>query len=496
MQSMSDKTCRDLRDVCQSLYYTFPHLTKPIFNAADTQRVFVNRPLRMDKIEYLGFDMDYTLAIYKLEYEELCYDMIVERLVEMGYPKSILDIKYDPNLMIRGLFIDEELGNFLKIDNFGNISLCVHGKKVLPKSQVATLYPSMRIHNEDIGRRYYPLNTLFNLTESCVYAHLVDHLENPENQTTEDVSIHRTDMDISYKDLWTDVHYAMDCIHVDGSCKARTLENVSKYIVRTEKLSLLLHKLRKTGKKLFLITNSPWDYTNGVMTYILDGFNDEYANWRSYFDHIIVNANKPSFFGTGTALREVDITTGKLKVTKIPDIVKEGSVYQGGNIDVFEKMAGITNGTTVLYVGDHIFSDVRVSKKRHGWRTMLIVPELEKELDVWSKESTQQIYNKLFSLECTKSMMFRDYDADSETKPNTSEIQKHINFAIKEKDRAYNKYFGSLFSTGLKPSFFAMQVQRYADIYAPHYHNLLSYPSFYRFSAEPALLPHESIIHQ
>lgn len=464
--------------------------------SADHQRVFVNRPLRMDKIEHLGFDMDYTLAIYKAEYEELCYNMIVERLVDMGYPKSILNINYDPFLMIRGLFIDEELGNFLKIDNFGNISLCVHGKKALPKTQVAKLYPSMRIHNDDIGKRYYPLNTLFNLTESCIYANLLEHLENPEWQSDEDISIHRSDMEISYKNLWTDVHYAMDSIHVDGSCKARTLEDIQKYIVRTEKLSLLLDRLRKSGKKLFLLTNSPWEYTDAVMKYILEGFNKEYGGWRDYFDYVIVNSNKPAFFGTGTALREVDTASGKLKISKIPDIIERGSVFHGGNIDVFEKMAGITNGTTVLYVGDHIFSDVRVSKKRHGWRTMLIVPELEKELEVWSKESTQTIYNKLFSLECTKAMMFRDYDVDSETKPNTSEIQRHIKYAIKEKDRAYNKYFGSLFSTGLKPSFFAMQVQRYADIYAPHYHNLLSYPSFYRFSAEPALLPHESIIHQ
>lgn len=39
-----------------------------------------------------------------------------------------------------------------------------------------------------------------------------------------------------------------------------------------------------------------------------------------------------------------------------------------------EKMCSIGAGNEVLYVGDHIFSDVLISKKRHGWRTLLIIP--------------------------------------------------------------------------------------------------------------------------
>ena len=38
----------------------------------------------------------------------------------------------------------------------------------------------------------------------------------------------------------------------------------------------------------------------------------------------------------------------------------------------------------VLYVGDHIFGDVLKSKKLRGWRTFLIIPELNDELNVWT----------------------------------------------------------------------------------------------------------------
>lgn len=41
-------------------------------------------------------------------------------------------------------------------------------------------------------------------------------------------------------------------------------------------------------------------------------------------------------------------------------------------------------GKEILYVGDHIFGDILKSKKRQGWKTFLVVPELTKELQVWT----------------------------------------------------------------------------------------------------------------
>ena len=41
-------------------------------------------------------------------------------------------------------------------------------------------------------------------------------------------------------------------------------------------------------------------------------------------------------------------------------------------------------GKDVLYFGDHIFGDVLKSKKLRGWKTYLVVPELTRELHVWT----------------------------------------------------------------------------------------------------------------
>lgn len=53
---------------------------------------------------------------------------------------------------------------------------------------------------------------------------------------------------------------------------------------------------------------------------------------------------------------------------------------------------------------------------------------------------------------------------------------------------------GSLFRSGSRTTFFASQVERYADIYASSCYNLVHYPNFYFFRAHMTLMPHESTV--
>uniref|UniRef100_A0A2K2BPV6 Uncharacterized protein n=1 Tax=Populus trichocarpa TaxID=3694 RepID=A0A2K2BPV6_POPTR len=48
-----------------------------------------------------------------------------------------------------------------------------------------------------------------------------------------------------------------------------------------------------------------------------------------------------------------------------------------------------------LYVGDHIYGDILRSKKVLGWRTMLIVPELEREVKLlWEQRNSNKGWSK------------------------------------------------------------------------------------------------------
>lgn len=55
------------------------------------KQIFCNRAVNMKNVVAIGFDMDYTLATYKLDtFESLTYEGTVKKLVcELGYPKEV-----------------------------------------------------------------------------------------------------------------------------------------------------------------------------------------------------------------------------------------------------------------------------------------------------------------------------------------------------------------------------------------------------------------------
>ena len=76
-----------------------------IYKRKDQDRVFCNRSVDLSNIKFFGFDMDYTLAVYKSpDIDILAYDLIVQRLVDIGYPEEMRTFKFDAAFPIRGLF--------------------------------------------------------------------------------------------------------------------------------------------------------------------------------------------------------------------------------------------------------------------------------------------------------------------------------------------------------------------------------------------------------
>src|SRR5262249_17982007 len=137
-----------------------------------------------------------------------------------------------------------------------------------------------------------------------------------------------------------------------------------------------LHKLRSAGKKLFLLTNSPAHYTEAMMGFLLGDAMPEYPSWRHYFEFVICAAGKPRWFQEGRPLLEPDGDV--LRHVKGP--LERGKMYEGGNLTEFERLAGLT-GSSVLYVGDHIYGDILRSKKESSWHTAMIIPELDAEIE-------------------------------------------------------------------------------------------------------------------
>ena len=119
-----------------------PHRDIPL-----ARQVFVNRNLRLDKIDLVGFDMDYTLAVYQLQQmERLSLEMTAARMVERyGYPRDFLSIEYDPLFVIRGLVVDKPYGNIFKMDRHNHVGRCYRGRRALRFDDVKPLYRDEKI---------------------------------------------------------------------------------------------------------------------------------------------------------------------------------------------------------------------------------------------------------------------------------------------------------------------------------------------------------------
>ncbi len=462
------------------------------------RRIFTNRDLNLDHVSLLGFDMDYTLAIYlQKALEKLSLESTTEKLLARGYPVEIGNADPDPRFAIRGLMVDKKLGNIIKQDRHGYVGRGYHGIRRLSDADRRP-YRDQRLGKE--LERFAPVDTLFALPEVTLFAQAVELID------------HRPELwpagAPSYTEAWTDVRECIDEAHRDGSIKDVIRQRPADFIEQDPELPRTLHKFRSAGKKIFLLTNSFFPYSNAVMDFLLGGKMSSYPDWFAYFDWVVVGAKKPSFFTTGAPFQELDRQGNPVGPPR--QDVQRGKVYQGGNQIGLQASFGC-HGDEVLYVGDHIYGDIVKSKKSSGWRTALVVQELQHELRVrHARDMTMQEIESLYRLrsqlaekisamrhvarvmarlpveqlvaegdltaseasemlERTHARVRRRLDR---LRAYESETLETLEKRTREVDEAFNPYWGSSFSERYDTSRFGAQVENYACIYTSRVSNL------------------------
>jgi 5'-nucleotidase len=336
-------------------------------HAAPPERaVYCNRTLNMRSIRAVGFDMDYTLVHYDVKaWETRAYAHVVQRLGELGLP--VQGLVFQPDLFARGLIVDVQLGNIVKANRFGYVTQAAHGTRMLPHDQQRRVYNQVWV---DLSApRWVFLNTLFSLSEACIYGQLVDLLDRG------DLAGQHT-----YQSLYEKVVEAMNAAHLEGRLKAEIIDAPSQFVELDPLLLPTLLDLKQAGKKLFLATNSEWHYTKAMMGHLFDAQAKtpagERVNWRTLFDLVIVQAKKPAFFDQEAPFQEV-LDDETLRPLQGP--LRAGVVYRGGNAQAVQQHLGV-DGSEILYVGDHVYADVHVSSHIRRWRTALVLRELEDEV--------------------------------------------------------------------------------------------------------------------
>ncbi|KAK7232782.1 5'-nucleotidase [Aureococcus anophagefferens] len=87
----------------------------------------------------------------------------------------VADLEFDKDLACRGLVIDKDRGNFLKIDRHGFVRRAMHGGA---RSRATSSTRSTGGTQVDLrSNRFSFLNTLFSVSEGVMYAQLVSKLD-------------------------------------------------------------------------------------------------------------------------------------------------------------------------------------------------------------------------------------------------------------------------------------------------------------------------------
>uniref|UniRef100_A0A4W6F4P4 5'-nucleotidase domain containing 3 n=1 Tax=Lates calcarifer TaxID=8187 RepID=A0A4W6F4P4_LATCA len=427
-------------------------------NSVNPDTIFANNEMSLRDIEIYGFDYDYTLAFYSSHLHTLIFNIARDILISNHrYPEGLRKYEYIPNFAVRGLHYDVQKALLMKIDAFHYI-------------QLGTVYRGLHPNMSDFygksshGHTMKQFMDIFSLPEmtllSCVNDFFMRH-----------------NIDYEPVHLYKDVKEAIRDVHVKGIMYRAVEADIEKYICYGEQSHAVLKKLSEHGKKMFLITNSPFDFVDRGMSYIVG------KDWRDLFDVVIVQADKPSFFNDRRKPFRRVTDKGALLWDRIHRLEK-GQIYKQGNLYEFLRLTG-WRGSKVLYFGDHIYSDLADLTLKHGWRTGAIIPELRKEIKIMNTEQYVHMMTWLQALTGLIEQMQVHRDSAS---------QAVVEEWIRERETKdiFNAQFGSLFRTYHNPTYFSRRLSRFADIYMASISCLLNYDLQHTFFPRRTPLQHES----
>ncbi|WLT32519.1 HAD-IG family 5'-nucleotidase [Geothrix sp. PMB-07] len=460
--------------------------------------IFCNRTLNMRSVKAIGYDMDYTLVDYRVDaFERMVYAQAQQRLASEGWPTEGLE--FDARMVTRGLVIDTELGNLVKANRFGFVKRAMHGTRMLEFAEQREAYAQTLVDLSD--PRWVFLNTLFSLSEGCLFAQAVDLLDRG--------ALPRP---FEYASLYRHVRARVDAQHLEGHLKAEIAAAPDRYVVQDPEAAQALLDQKNAGKKLLLITNSEWSFTSKMMAHAYDRHLPEGMTWRQLFDLVIVSARKPAFFTERGPFFEVVDESGLLRPLVGP--LHLGGMYLGGSAAQVERDLGVS-GDEILYVGDHMFGDVHVSKRTLSWRTALVLRELEGE--VLALEGYRPIEVQLMALMREKETLearlsrarlvlqrlrgtqpkpTRADESEAETRVHELRnrllaLDAEIAPLAKAGTELTNARWGLLTRAGNDKSHLTRQIERYADIYTSRVSNFLHATPYAYFRSPRGNLPHD-----
>ncbi|XP_054361493.1 5'-nucleotidase domain-containing protein 1 isoform X6 [Mirounga angustirostris] len=283
--------------------------------------------------DVVGFDLDHTLCRYNLpESAVLIYNSFAQFLVkEKGYDKELLTVTpEDWDFCCKGLALDLEDGNFIKLADNGTVLRASHGTNMMAPEALV----------EEYGRKEWK-HFMSDAGMAC---------------RSENCGIYFPEIK---RDPGRYLHTCPD--------------SVKKW----------LQQLKNAGKILLLITSSHSDYCRLLCEYILGN------DFTDLFDIVITNALKPGFFSHLPTQRPFWTLENDEEQEALPSLDKPGWYSQGNAVHLYELLKKMTgkNEPKVVYFGDSMHSDIFPARHYSNWETVLILEELRGDRDRKPEES-------------------------------------------------------------------------------------------------------------
>lgn len=337
--------------------------------------------LSLADCDVIGFDLDHTLCRYHLkETSRLIYESFARYLVEhRGYDKDLLNLTPATwDFCFKGLVVDLEEGNLVKLAEDGTVLRATHGSNELSAEEIIKHYGPKREWkhfnslNTSFTRsaKYYFYDNYFDLPGALLCGRVVDMLNKRGNEVNSDF----------WKDMLAaiDHNYNTSAFKEDaGTYFPSVKQDPGRYLQPcSDNVKSWLRSMKNAGKVLLLITSSHSDYCRLICQHILG------KDFEELFDVIITNALKPGFFSLVPQQRPFRTLVNDVEDSEgLPSLDKPGWYSQGNWLHLHELLKTMTckQEPKVVYFGDSMRSDMFPASSFAKWETVMIAEEMEGE---------------------------------------------------------------------------------------------------------------------
>ncbi|KAL3289720.1 hypothetical protein HHI36_023120 [Cryptolaemus montrouzieri] len=342
------------------------------------------KTFKFSDYDCIGFDLDNTVARYKIgAMMEMEYEILAKHMVQKGYSKKHLFKGIEKDFLLKGLIVDNDNGNVLKIAADGRILVATHGTKLLSDEEIQQYYPNFHWEPTDLFAKD-PLHTwngpysekmrtlldYFDIVASLIYARAVDSIDEERGKPGTNYKIW-PDLLEALQQMFNRDHFQQG----KGVFFSKMKSSPEKYYHKcSEDLTNWLKSLKDNNKLLFLITGAYVDFASLTASTALG------PNWKDYFDIIITYAKKPGFF---TQERPFIGLNGYKETSPVYfEDLKVGGIYTHGNwkdLRKFLSKHSESQNPKFVYIGDNLIQDIYTPSVHSHCDTVAVCEELQAE---------------------------------------------------------------------------------------------------------------------